>query len=75
MEVTTEEEVSSEAGVTCGMEVLGQITSGNRPQDHTAFAGDTRVPDTPTETTLLEQLIADGAHGSSLVSSTWPPAP
>jgi hypothetical protein len=60
--VAAEERVGHEVGVERGLELLGEIASGDAPQDLAVSFGEARVPGAAPAAPFLEKLFADG-HG------------
>ncbi|MDQ3384864.1 MAG: hypothetical protein M3503_02450 [Actinomycetota bacterium] len=70
--VAAEERVGREVSVERCLELVGEVASGDAPQDLATLRGDARIPGATPAAPFLEELFADG-HGLHSASDPCEP--
>jgi hypothetical protein len=67
--IAAEDRVGGQIGVERGLELVGQVASGDAPAERAALRGKPRIPRTATATSFLEQVLTD-SHCTSLADAS-----
>ena len=71
--MAAQQRVFGQVRVEGRLELVGEITTGDPPQDRLVLLAETRITSAPLTASLFEQLLADGTHSSIVppIAAAW----